>query len=232
MKNSIPIVLIALALTSLTSCNKDPEQTGCTDPQSINYDPSALIDDHSCLYNDKEQVIWRNGMRGGWNADFQEGAFRLETCVGDIHEVTVEKDSASVEKTLFFGTAGGYAHKSYFTLLNERDARDFAEGSMRMGIRIIEGSAPEYIRLYIGGKILEEESCNPHRRSDFVEISTHSFNDSLFTPVNIPIRHFDKIMMAHVNVVWGIQFEAGRSSGIEVNEIRWVANKLDDEISD
>ena len=228
MKNSIPALLIVFALASLTSCNKDPDQSGCTDPHSINYDASALRDDNSCTYNDKEQVIWKKGMRGGWNGDLQEGAFRLESCAGDIHQTTSQKDSTTVESTLYFGTGGGHEHKSYFSLINERNARDFAEGSLRMGIRIIEGSAPEYIRLYIGGKILQDESCEPHRRSDFVEISTHSFNDSIFTPVNIPIRHFDQIRMAHVNVVCGIQFEAGRSSGFEVDEIRWVANKLDD----
>ena len=227
MKNSIPAVLIVFALASLTSCNKDPDQSGCTDPHSINYDPAALRSDNSCEYNDAEQVIWRNGKRGGWNNDLQQGAFRMESCAGDINETTNQKDSATVESTLYFGTGGGYEHKSYFSLINERNARDFAEGSLRMGIRIIEGSAPDYIRLYIGGKILQSEGCNPHRRSDFVEISTHSFNDSLFTTVNIPIRSFDKIQMAHVNVVCGFQFEGERSMGFEVNEIRWVANKLD-----
>lgn len=227
MRNYIPTLLIVFALASLTSCNKDPDQSGCTDPHSVNYDPSALRDDNSCAYNDKEQVIWRNGKRGGWNGNLQEGAFRLEACTGVIHETSNQKDSTTVESALYFGTGGGHEHKSYFSLINERNARDFAEGSLRMGVRIIDGSAPEYIRLYIGGKILQSESCGSHRRSDFVEISTHSFNDSTFTPVNIPIRHFDQIRMAHVNVVCGIQFESERSSGFEVDEIRWVANKLD-----
>jgi len=228
MRNSIPVLIIVFAIASLTSCNKDPDQSGCTDPHSINYDASALRDDNSCAYNNKEQVIWRNGKRGGWNDDLQQGAFRMDICTGDIHETTNQKDSTTVETALYFGTGGGYAHKSYFSLINEQNARDFAEGSLRMGVRITEGSAPDYVRLYIGGKILQGEGCEPHRRSDFVEISTHSFNDSLFTPVNIPIRDFDQIRMAHVNVVCGIQFEGERSTGFEVDEIRWVANKLDD----
>jgi len=220
--------LITAGIFVLVSCDKDPEQVGCTDPYSVNYDPSALKDDGTCIYNDKEQLIWANGMRGGWNGDLLQGAFKLNICAGESHEEVQEVDSATVESSLYLGTGGGLEHKSYFSLINEQNARDFAEGSLRMGLRIsdAEGGAPEYIRFYIGGKILQTEECNPHRRSDFVEISTHSLNDSIYTDVNIPIRDFDKIMMAHVNVVCGIQFEGERSTGIEVDDIRWVANNL------
>lgn len=218
-----------MPILGLYSCDKDPEQTGCTDQYAVNYDPSALKDDESCEFNDAEQLIWTDGMRGGWNGDLQEGAFRMDVCAGEMMEISIELDSATVEKSLYLGTGGGTEHQSYFSVINEQNARDFAEGSLRMGVRIseAESGAPEYIRLYIGGKILQSESCEPHRRSDFVEISTHSFNDSLYTEVNIPIRHFDEIMMAHVNVLCGIQFEGERSTGIEIDEIRWVANKLD-----
>lgn len=224
-------LLIALAGFALIACDKDPEQNGCTDPHAINYDPGALREDGSCTYNQDEQVIWADGMRGGWNGDLQEGAFRMELCAGEIADIEIPKDSIEMERYLYLGTGGGRDLQTYFKLLNEQDARDFAEGSLRMGIRLpdtINGS-PEYIRLYIGGKILEDEACSPHRRSSFVEISTHSFNDSTFTQVNIPIRHFEQIRMAHVNVVCGIQFEGERSTGIEIDKIRWVANKLKDE---
>lgn len=229
MNYFLRIFLISAGVTALISCDKDPEQVGCTDPHSVNYDPSALKDDGTCVYNDNEQVIWANGMRGGWNGDLFQGAFKFDVCSGESHELMQEIDSVTVEETLYLGTGGGTKHKSYFSLINEHNARDFAEGSLRMSLRVsdTEGGAPEYVRLYIGGKILQTEECNAHRRSDFVEISTHSLNDSTFTELNIPIRNFDKIMMAHVNVVCGIQFEGDRSTGIEVDNIRWVANKLD-----
>lgn len=229
MNYFLRILLIPAGLLTLISCDKDPAQVGCTDQHAVNYDPSALKDDGTCTFNDKEQLIWANGMRGGWNGDLLQGAFRLDLCAGEVNEISQQKDSSIVEKTLYLGTGGGFEHKSYFSLINERNGQDFAEGSLRMGIRVsdTEDGSPEYIRLYIGGKILQIEECNPHRRSDFVEISTHSFNDSTYTNVNIPIRNFDKIMMAHVNVVCGIQFEGERSTGIEVDNIRWVANKLD-----
>lgn len=229
MKYLLKILVISTGVFVLYSCDKDPEQVGCTYQYAVNYDPSALKDDGTCVFNDKEQLIWANGRRGGWNGDLLQGAFKMDVCAGESLELSQQKDSATVEKSLYLGTGGGGEHKSYFSLINEQNARDFAEGSLRMGIRIsdTDGGSPEYIRLYIGGKILQTEECIPHRRSDFVEISTHSFNDSTYTNVNIPIRDFDKIMMAQVNVVCGIQFEAERSTGIEVDDIRWVANKLD-----
>ncbi len=229
MNYSFRIFTLCLPILVLVSCDKDPEQTGCTDQYAVNYDPGALKEDGSCVYNDAEQIIWSEGMGGGWNDDLLQGAFRMDVCSGEITEIVQELDSVSMEHSLYFGTGGDTQHRSYFSVINEQNARDFAEGSLRMGIRVSDtkSGAPEYIRLYIGGKILQTESCDPHRRSDFVEISTHSFNDSIYTPVNIPLRDFDQIMMAHVNVVCGIQFEGERSTGIEVSEIRWVANKLD-----
>lgn len=225
------IIFLALLGVSLLSCNKDPEQTGCTDPHAVNYDPSALKDDGSCIFNQDEQIIWADGMRGGWNGDLQEGAFRLEMCGGEESEIVNQKDSATVLHTLYLGTGGGTEMHAYFSLINEHDARDFAEGSLRMGIRVsdLNEGSPDYINLYIGGKILENSACSPHRRSTYVEISTHSFNDSTFTEVNIPIRHFAQIRMAHVNVVCGIEFEGERNTGIEIDSIRWVANKIKDE---
>lgn len=280
LKKISPVFILLFAAFVWTSCDKDPRQIGCTDPEAVNYDPSAIRSDDSCIYNDDEQMIWRNGMRGGWNNDLQEGAFRLEVCMGEVYERSNEEESDTTEvdpegngkdsglddtdpddtdaedtdpvdsdgedgdsetedtetttteavptTTLYFGTGNDEVHKSYFSLINERNGRDFAEGRLRMGIRTVGDDTPEYIQLYINGKIIDESECNPHRRSDFVEISTHSFNDSTFTEVNIPIRNFDKIQMAHVEVACGIRFVGPRGSGFEVNEIRWVANKQRD----
>ncbi len=227
MKYFEKIILAGFVVCTFAACDKDPEQTGCTDQFAVNYDPGALKDDGSCVFNQDEQLIWSNGMRGGWNGDLQEGAFRLELCTGDMSESIQKIDSTSTISNLYLGTGGGTELRAFFSLINERNASDFAEGSLRMGIRLpdsLEGS-PDYIRLYIGGKILESAECSPHRRSEFVEISTHSFNDSTFTEVNIPIRHFAQIRMAHVNVVCGFQFDGDRSTGIIIDKIRWVANK-------
>lgn len=227
MKYSVQFSFLALLSLTLFSCDKDPQQVGCTDQYAVNYDPSALEEDGTCEYNQAQQIIWENGLRGGWNGDLQEGAFRMEICEGIKSELISQKDSTGNLKNLYLGTGGGTELQTYFSLINERNARDFAEGSLRMGIRVPDtlSGAPEYVRLYIGGKILESQACEPHRRSEIVEISTHSFNDSTFTQVNIPIRHFGQIRMAHVNVVCGIRFEGERSTGIEIDKIRWVANK-------
>jgi hypothetical protein len=223
---SAAILLMAIVFSS---CNKDPDQKGCTDPIALNYDPSALKDDGSCQFNDAEQFIWSEGNEGGWNNDLIEGAFRHVVCEGTSEVMEEVIDSATTRQTLYLGPSGVFSHRSYFTVINERDARDFAEGSLRFDARVsdTEDGSPDYIRLFISGKIWESETCEPYRRSEYVEISTHSFNDPTFTPVNVTIREFEEIMMARVWVVGGFEFEGDRSTGIEIDNLRWVANDLD-----
>ena len=217
------------ALLLLTSCNKDPKQEGCTDPIAVNYDASALKDDGSCQFNQAEQIIWQAGFPGAWNGDLVEGAYSLNICEGVSEVMEEARDSATVVETLYLGTGGGFTHRSYFTLINEQDARDFAEGSLQFDARVTdtEDGSPDFIKLFISGKIADNGNCEPYRRSEYVQISTHSFNDSTFTPVNITIREFEQIMMARVQVVCGMEFEGERSTGIEIDNLRWVANDLD-----
>lgn len=227
---NIRFIAFAIIAFTVTSCNKDGDRQGCTDPIAASYDPRALTDDGSCIYNDNIQSIWSNGVRGGWNGDFQEGAYRLQVCAGEVSEIETPRDSTSIDHSLYFGTGGGFSHLSYFTLVNERNARDFNNGSLQMDVRVTdtEDGAPGFVKLFISGKLWQEEDCDLYRRSDYVEISTHTFNDSTYTRVNIPILHFDEIMMKHVNVVFGLEFEGERSTGIEVNNIRWIANTLEE----
>lgn len=230
MKSFAFFFTLSFLAFGFASCNKETDRKGCTDPTSANYDPRAIEDDSSCIYNDDEQSIWNDGERGGWNNDPVEAAFRMEVCAGEVNELEEVVDSATVNKTLYLGTGGGTSHLSYFSLINERNAQDFREGSFRMDVRVADtdGASPEFVKLFISGKLWQDENCLPFRRSEYVEISTHSFNDSTFTTVNVPILNFSQIMLAHVDVVCGIEFEGERSTGMEVNNIRWVANKLED----
>ncbi|MCZ4409208.1 hypothetical protein O3Q51_10325 [Cryomorphaceae bacterium 1068] len=225
LKIYIPI----FALLLLTSCNKDPKQEGCTDPIAVNYDASALKDDGTCQFNQAEQMIWQAGLVGGWNGDLVEGAYSLNVCEGITEVMEEARDSATVAETLYLGTGGGFTHRSYFTLINEQDARDFAEGSLQFDARVTdtEDGSPDFIKVFISGKVAANGGCEPYRRSEYVNISTHSFNDSTFTPVNITIREFEQIMMARVQVVCGMEFEGERSTGVEIDNLRWVANDLD-----
>ncbi|MFT4770769.1 MAG: hypothetical protein ACI9CP_000710 [Cryomorphaceae bacterium] len=224
LKFYVPIFAILL----LTSCIKDPKQEGCTDPIAVNYDPSALKEDGSCQFNQAEQIIWQAGLFGGWNGDLIEGAYSLNVCEGVIEVMEEARDSASVLETLYLGTGAEFTHRSYFTLINEQDARDFVEGSLRFDVRVTdtEKGSPDFIKLFISGKIADDGSCQPYRRSEYVEISTQSFNDSTFTPVQVTIREFEQIMMARVQVVCGMEFEGERSTGIEIDNLRWVANDV------
>ncbi len=229
MKHISRIVLLILVVASFVSCTKDPDQKGCTDQYAANYDARALADDGSCVYNQDVQRIWTNGVRGGWNSDLQEGAYRFQVCSGESSVLTEIVDSVTTTHSLYVGTGGGTSHLSYFTLINERNAQNFNQGSLRMDVRVADtdDGAPEFANIFISGKLPQTGECNPYRRSEHVEISTHSFNDSTFTTVNIPILHFSQIMMAHVEVAFGIEFEGERSTGLEIDNIRWVANLED-----
>lgn len=225
---SFKYCIIILSLPALWACQKEFDQQGCTDPIAVNYEPRALHEDGSCAYNQAVQTIWQNGERGGWNNNLTEGAFRLEVCRGSAEETLHTVDSLTEYSTLALSTAGGDRHLSWFSLINETDARDFAEGTLRFECRTVEGSSPEFVKLFISGKLPGDQNCPEYRRSTFVEISTHSFNDSTFTTVSIPIRHFEQIMMARVNVVCGFDFEGERNSALEVDNIRWSANRTPD----
>lgn len=224
MKFSIRFFVFA-ALPLLFACQKEFDQRGCTDPIAVNYEPRALHDDGSCAYNQAVQMIWSNGMEGGWNGNLTEGAYRLEVCAGAAEQRVHAPDSLTEYRTLSLTTAGGEDHLSWFTLINERDARDFTEGSLRFDCRITEGGSPQFVNLFISGKVPGEPECTPYRRSTFVEISTHSFNDSVFTPVIIPIRNFGQLMMARTEVVCGFEFSGERNTSVEIDNLRWSANQ-------
>ncbi len=224
---NLKLFYISLAAAAfLAGCSKEPDQQGCTDPHAINYDPRALREEGTCLYNDAEQMIWSDGVLGGWNGDFIQGAFRAEVCTG-ILEVREElRDTAETVQTLWFGTGEGNTHKSHFSLINEQKAPDYAEGSIRFECRNKDGAAPAFMHVFICGKLTDDgQSCPQFIRSDYVEISTHSFTDSTFTEVNIPMRDFDKITMGRVNVAAGFEFSGLPGTGIEINNLRWTADK-------
>lgn len=220
--------VLILCLPLLWACEKEFDQKGCTDPIAVNYEPRALHEDGSCEYNKAVQTIWKNGERGGWNDNLTEGAFRLEVCAGSADEVLHTVDSLNEYSTLALSTAGAERHLSWFSLINETDARDFTEGTLRFECRTVEGGSPEFIKLFMSGKLPGEQNCPDFLRSTYVEISTHSFNDSTFTTVSVPIRHFEQVVMARVAVVCGFDFEGERNSAIEVDNIRWSANRIPD----
>ncbi len=248
-------LLVFCAFLAIQACNKDSDQSGCTDPIAVNYDPSALREDGSCLYSQAEQVIWSDGVRGGWNGDAISGAFRLELCRGEVEEMvffpepdfsadslhadtlggdtlatdTLAADTAEVELpdpeyALRLSTGGEESHHSFFRLINEQNARDFVNGSLRFDCKAMTDGTPEFIRIFLTGKVQGDASCGDYWRSEYVEISTHSFNDSTYTPVTIPILNFGQLMLARVQVVCGFEFEGERYTGVDINRLRWSAN--------
>jgi hypothetical protein len=226
MMNLKALYISLAAIALIAGCGKEPDHAGCTDPHAVNYDPRAIDSDGSCTYNEAEQLIWANGQAGGWNGDLIQGAFRPETCSGITQTLENLRDTVETFESLWLGTGEGSSHKSYFSLINEQKAPDYAEGSLRFDIRNKDGAAPPFMKLFICGKLTDDgQGCPQFLRSNYIEISTQSFNDSTFTEVNIPMREFEKITMGRVNVAAGFFFDGLPGTGVEINNLRWTADK-------
>ncbi len=224
---NLKALYISLATVALVAgCSKEPDQAGCTDPFAVNYEPRAIESDGSCIYNDAVQLIWADGKEGGWNGDVIQGAFRPETCSGMMQTMEQLRDTVETLHTLWLSTGEGTSHKSFFSLINEQAAPDYAEGSLRFECRNKDGAAPPFLKLFICGKLTDGgQQCPQFLRSSYIEISTQSFTDSTFTEVNIPMRDFEKITMSRVNVAAGFAFDGLPGTGIEINNLRWTAYK-------
>lgn len=55
----ILISIVSIVVILLSSCTKPK---GCTDPNSINYDPNAVVDDGSCVSNSVDEIVTINGI--------------------------------------------------------------------------------------------------------------------------------------------------------------------------
>jgi len=86
MKNLIFKFLFLATLITVSSCGKDDKVMGCTDPDSINYNPLAEEDDASCEY-------FKDKFVGKWEVDnFRIGADDLIT-LGYLTNVEFEFDA-------------------------------------------------------------------------------------------------------------------------------------------
>jgi hypothetical protein len=234
--NAPRLYLFLAALAFVMGCDKDRDQSGCTDPLAVNYDPRALRSNGDCVYNDAQQLIWSNGTWGGWNGNLMQGGFIQHTCAGTVEIIEQVIDSIPADSTLpsgalvtakykRLGASQNGAHKSYISLLNTRNGTNFAEGSLRFSCRLDALGSPAVLRLFVNGKLPDQgQGCPMFLRSDYVDISTASFTDSTFTEVNIPMRDFAKLRMAQIDVICGFEYSSIPGSGLIIDNLRWVAH--------
>lgn len=98
------IILSIITTTIFTSCSKNEEREGCTDPKALNFNTLAIIDDGSCVYLDSSFTIWSNGESGFWG-NALTGSFQITSCFTDTTTIFLNPDSTFIPADTTFITA-------------------------------------------------------------------------------------------------------------------------------
>lgn len=128
MKKSSFFIALAFSMLVLNSCEED-EVSGCTDPNSSNFDPNATTDDGSCVYaNTAEYSIELNG-----DDLFDE---KMEDCEGSNTvevKVSISGGGYSEENTQYYNPINGLVtfHDFHIHESNTYDIKIYLNGSLK-----------------------------------------------------------------------------------------------------
>ena len=214
------LFLFSAGLLILAGCDRDEEIQGCTHHLAENHDPRATVDDGSCTYSEESQLIWKDGQPGGWNGNLTTYGFVPQVCSGDL---LAEEDSNGVAPARLYTDASGNL-EFHVVLTNPRTARNYNEGFVRFEVLKPEVSSLTSFRIYTHGKLTQMGSgCNEFNRSQVVELSALSLNDSIPASVAVPFSDFDQLMLADINVLFGVIAEGQPDTEVlQINNIRWT----------
>lgn len=212
--------LSAAVILITTGCDRDEEIQGCTHHLAENHDPRATVDDGSCTYSEESQLIWKDGQPGGWNGNLTTYGFIPKACTGDF---LAEEDSNGVAPARLFTDPAGNL-EFHVELTNPRTARNYNEGFIRFEVLKPEDSSLGTFQIYTHGKLTQTNSgCDEFNRSQVVELSALSLNDSIPASVAVPFSDFDQLMLADINVLFGIIAEGEPDTEVlQINNIRWT----------
>jgi hypothetical protein len=96
-------------LPPFNGCDGNNETLGCTDPTALNYDPSATINDGSCIYNSLIGCTDNNACNYNETAQFDDGSCEYISCVGCTNPSATNYDpTATVDDgSCVFGSITG-----------------------------------------------------------------------------------------------------------------------------
>lgn len=213
---------IVFAGIFLISCDREEEIEGCTHHLAENHDPRATVDDGSCTYSDESQLLWKDGVPGGWNGNLTTYGIVPLVCAGTFE---AQQDSALVSSPgqLYTDTTGR-AHVQ-FRLLNPRTARNYYEGFVRFNVMKPEGSDLDIFEVYVHGKRPQNEvSCGAFNRSQKVQLSALALSSTEEFEVAVPFSDFGDIMLADIRVMFGVEVinASPETEVLQINNIRWT----------
>jgi len=223
---SIILFLTVISIVLFTSCTKNVERTGCMDPLAVNFSTLADIDDGSCEYEYKEQIIWRNGAPGAWDENFIEGGIAIMPCIGSYSIDTVGFDTSGVAIRAMvikkdtndrFGITG--------RLVNQKDGRGFVNGFLRFDAMLPSGSALSILDVAIhGGNCFKFGDCTQVCRSGVQQVVTFHLSDTVFTEVALPLLDFPNRKFAILSNLFMFSQEVplGTDEVLIINNIRWT----------
>ncbi len=210
-----------LGAITIASCTRNEEITGCTDHLAENHNPRATVDDGSCTYPPDEQVIWKDGVAGGWNGDIFSYGIVPELCYGML--VFDADTSAQTHLTRLITDVNGDLQLQ-FKLINPVSASNYIEGNLRIDLALPEGVSLPLVDIYIHGKIADSDGvCPGYVRSDFVQVSTQALGQTPHA-LSIPLRDFEQMRLGDIEVMVGIEIKNAQpnSEVLWINNVRWT----------
>lgn len=207
------------------ACNKDPQQKGCTDYTAINYDPSALVEDGSCQYENRTERIFFNGQYWGWQSDLINGGYVTEVCKGRVEIVPPTKTAIdSSGHMVVYADSSGNA-LMHIRIVNPRDGRAFRYGNIRFDARLPqENPIPDY-ETFMNGKVMDYSGeCGGFRRSDFQGFTPTGLSDTAYAEVKLPILGFPDLQLQNIDNVFGLEVHNAIPNApvLYINNLRWT----------
>lgn len=205
----------------LLACDRNDEISGCTDHLAENHDPRATVDDGSCTYAAETQIIWKDGVMGGWNKNLTTHGFIPVICKGTM---SVETDSTQTEVPALLVTDSNGELDLQFKLLNPMTIRHYMEGSVHVDLQKPSGSELNIFEIYLHGKVADSNGdCEEFMRCDRLQFSALAL-DSTTTTLSVPFTDFSQFYMGNVAVVFGLSVNgaAPNAEVLQINNIRWT----------